>query len=83
MAENDRSVSLIPSNLRGCDHASRLDGTLRALNLVLERLAAANEGDVDPRKHFYETFGREANVYEKDFHKKYHDDLNTILVFVS
>jgi len=28
-------------------------------------------------------FNREADEYDRDFHKKYHDDLNTTLIFVS
>lgn len=64
--------------------SSSLNETLRALHLVLERLAAANKPpEVDPRKHFYKMFNREADEYDRDFHQKYHDDLNTILIFVS
>ena len=62
----------------------RLDETLRAIHLVLQQLAAANKPtEEDPRRHFYKMFNREADEYDKDFHKKYHDDLNTILIFVS
>lgn len=81
---DDKSVLSIPSNPRGCNCISRLNETLRALHLVLERLAAAHKPpEVDPRRHFYKMFNREADEYDKDFHKKYHDDLNTILIFVS
>lgn len=38
---------------------------------------------MDPRRHFYKMFNQEADEYDKDFHKKYHDDLNTTLIFVS
>ncbi|KAF9782708.1 hypothetical protein BJ322DRAFT_1072149 [Thelephora terrestris] len=62
--------------------SDRLDETLRALHLTLERLAAANNPpEVDPRRHFYKMFNREADEYDKDFHNKYHDDLNTTLIF--
>ena len=39
--------------------------------------------EVDPRRHFYDMFDREANEYDSDFLKKHHDDLNTTLIFVS
>ena len=38
---------------------------------------------MDPRRHFYKVFNQEADEYDRDFHKKYHDDLNTTLIFVS
>jgi len=50
----------------------------------LEQLAATKKSpEVDPRRHFYKTFNQEADEYDRDFHKKYHDDLNTTLIFVS
>ncbi|KAF9782694.1 hypothetical protein BJ322DRAFT_1142987, partial [Thelephora terrestris] len=62
--------------------SDRLDETLHALRLTLERLAAANDPpEVDPRRHFYKMFNREADEYDKDFHRKSHDDLNTTLIF--
>ncbi|KAF9649334.1 hypothetical protein BDM02DRAFT_1867150 [Thelephora ganbajun] len=62
--------------------SDRLDDTLRALCLALEKLAATKKpSEVDPRRHFYNMFNREADDYDKDFHKKYHDDLNTSLIF--
>jgi hypothetical protein len=35
-----------------------------------------------PRAEFYEKFQREADEYDRDFLKKYHDDLNSSLIFV-
>jgi len=39
--------------------------------------------EADPRTRFHEQFRKEADEYDHDFHKKYHDDLNTTLLFVS
>ena len=38
---------------------------------------------MDARREFYKAFNQEADEYDRDFHKKYHDDLNTTLIFVS
>jgi len=85
MSQSERSVS---SSFRECSshkRVSSLNDTLRSLHLVLEQLVAANKSssEVDPRRHFYKMFNREADEYDSDFHKKYHDDLNTTLIFVS
>ena len=45
-----------------------------------EGLAPAME---DYRAHFYETYRKEAEDYDKEFIKKYDEDLNTTLIFVS
>ena len=37
----------------------------------------------DPYTRFHEQFRKEADEYDRDFHKKYQDDLNAALVFVS
>ena len=37
----------------------------------------------DYRAHFYETYRKEAEDYDKDFIKKHDEDLNTTLIFVS
>ena len=37
----------------------------------------------DYRARFYETYRREAEDYDKEFIKKYDEDLNTTLIFVS
>jgi len=39
--------------------------------------------ETDPRTRFHEQFRKEADEYDRDFHKKYHDDLNSTLLFVS
>lgn len=84
MSESDRSVSLKSNKSSVHNRTPRLEETLRALRLTLERLAATNNPpEVDPRRHFYKMFNREADEYDKDFHRKYHDDLNTTLIFVS
>jgi len=84
MPENEKYVSLSFGELGANDHASRLDDTLNTLRQVLEKLMASNKPvEVDSRRHFYDMFNREADEYDRDFHKKYHDDLNTTLIFVS
>ena len=51
---------------------------------MLEKLKVSSEPpEVDKRRHFYNMFNREADEYDRDFHQKYHDDLNTTLIFVS
>ena len=35
------------------------------------------------RVEFYDKFQREADEYDRDFMKKYDEDLNTTLIFVS
>jgi hypothetical protein len=37
----------------------------------------------DPRSRFYENYRKEAEEYDKEFMKKYDEDLNTTLIFVS
>ena len=38
---------------------------------------------IDHRALFYEKYHKEAEEYDKDFVKKYDEDLNTTLIFVS
>ena len=85
MTENERSAPFSSSGEHGgSNRASRLNDTLCGLRVVLEQLATANKSpEADPRRHFYKMFNREADEYDRDFHKKYHDDLNTTLIFVS
>ena len=37
----------------------------------------------DSRARFYETYRQEAEEYDREFIKKYDEDLNTTLIFVS
>ena len=37
----------------------------------------------NPRNEFYDKFKREADEHDRDFIKKYDEDLNTTLIFVS
>ena len=84
MSENEKSASPSFKGFGSDIHSSRLNETLNALRLVLQQLAAANKpAEVDSRRHFYNMFNREADEYDRDFHKKYHEDLNIALVFVS
>ena len=61
----------------------RLYDAINALRLAVERLSPPNKPPADSRRHFYKVFNQEADEYDRDFHKKYHDDLNTTLIFVS
>jgi len=45
-----------------------------------EQLSSAQ---VDPRATFYDMYRREAEEYDREFIKKYDEDLNTTLIFVS
>ena len=65
--------------INGC----RLYDAINALRLAVERLSPPSKQLTDPRRNFYKAFNQEADEYDKDFHKKYHDDLNTTLIFVS
>jgi len=38
---------------------------------------------VNPRVEFYNKFQREMEEHDRDFEKKYDEDLNTTLIFVS
>lgn len=37
----------------------------------------------DPRARFFDDYRKEAEEYDKEFMKKYDEDLNTTLIFVS
>ena len=37
----------------------------------------------DPRARFFDDYHREAEEYDREFMKKYDEDLNTTLIFVS
>jgi len=54
------------------------------LTTAIKAAFTKHEGSepLDARTHFHEQFRQEADEYDRDFHKKYHDDLNTILIFV-
>ena len=84
MPPSDKSVSSSSFVLEVIKCASRLDDTLNKLCIAVEQLLASNKpSEMDPRRNFYKIFNQEADEYDKDFHKKYHDDLNTTLIFVS
>lgn len=84
MPDDEKSVSLFSSEFRANKHVFRTNDDLEALRLALEQLLALNKpAEVNSRRRFYDAFNREADEYDRDFHKKYHDDLNTTLIFVS
>ena len=62
--------------------------TAHDVNRLREALAAALKSSLakqepDPRTRFHEQFRKEVDEYDRDFHKKSHDDLNATLIFVS
>jgi len=52
---------------------------LKALPSLFPNLIGAPTG---ARVDFYDKFQREADEYDRDFMKKYDEDLNTTLIFV-
>jgi len=83
MPDNERFIPWSFGILYVINHTHSLDNTLKALRIAVEQLLISNKPpEVDPRRHFYKTFNQEADEYDRDFHKKYHDDLNTTLIFV-
>jgi len=50
------------------------------LRSLKKQLPSAEE---DPRATFYAMYRREAEEYDREFIKKYDEDLNTTLIFVS
>jgi len=87
MPASDKSVSPSFITLQLINSILRLDDTLDRLRIAVEKLLASNKPtkppEMDTRRHFYKMFNQEADEYDRDFHKKYHDDLNTTLIFVS
>jgi len=69
--------------------ASRQMGKLSLVSLrsVFEPLCSLKgqlpSAQEDPRATFYDLYRREAEEYDRDFIKKYDEDLNTTLIFVS
>jgi len=53
---------------------------LKALPSLFPNLLGTARG---PRVEFYDKFQREADEYDRDFMKKYDEDLNSTLIFVS
>lgn len=53
---------------------------LKALPTLFPHLLGTTSG---ARVEFYDKFQREADEYDRDFMKKYDEDLNTTLIFVS
>jgi len=67
MLENEKSVSSLFSELGTDDHISSSNKPV----------------EVDSWRHFYDIFNREVDEYDRDFHKKYHDDPNATQIFVN
>lgn len=74
--------TLTPSPSSLSDHAafSLEEALLKALPSLLPNLLGTTK---NPRVEFYDKFQCEADEYDRDFMKKYDEDLNTTLIFVS
>ena len=63
--------------------ASLEEAMLKALPSLFSNLPrTATTTGPSPRVEFYDKFQREADDYDRDFVKKYEEDLNTTLIFV-
>ena len=51
--------------------------------LLFDRRQDVPSAQEDHRAQFFENYRREAEEYDKEFIKKYDEDLNTTLIFVS
>ena len=58
----------------------RLEDALRS---ALKSVLGGTGPGVNPRMEFYNKFQREMEEHDRDFEKKYDEDLNTTLIFVS
>ena len=56
------------------------DALLKTLTSLFPNHLGTTSG---PRADFYDKFQREADEHDRDFMKKYDEDLNTTLIFVS
>ena len=55
----------------------------KILNASHRKTEGPTSQQEDPRTRFYKIYRREAEEYDKEFMKKYDEDLNTTLIFVS
>ena len=58
----------------------RLEDALRS---ALKSVLGGTGPGANPRMEFYNKFQREMEEHDRDFEKKYDEDLNTTLIFVS
>ena len=54
-----------------------------ALSNALKSILGSSSPGLNPRVEFYNKFQREMEEHDRDFEKKYDEDLNTTLIFVS
>jgi len=54
-----------------------------ALRDALKSVVGSTGPGVNPRVDFYNKFQREMDDHDRDFEKRYDEDLNTALIFVS
>ena len=64
-----------------CSRYSLERAFTNALAAVFATLPA-EEPNSDPRAEFYALYKKESDEYDRDFIKKYEEDLNTTLIFV-
>lgn len=75
-------VSSVTDRLPDSTHAHRMNRLREAVTAALKS-AFTKPDSLDSSTRFHEQFRKEADEYDRDFHKKYHDDFNTALIFVS
>ena len=65
------------------DLSSNCDRLEEALRDALKSVLGSAGTGVNPRVEFYNKFQREMEEHDRDFEKKYDEDLNITLIFVS
>jgi len=55
----------------------------QALHDALKTFLGSTGPGVNPRMEFYNKFQREMEEHDRDFERRYDEDLNTTLIFVS
>ena len=63
--------------------STNCDRVEEALRDALKSVLGSTVTGVNPRVVFYNKFQREMEEYDQDFEKKYDEDLNITLIFVS
>lgn len=83
--DGDERLRYGPQILRSIDSLMSLNRHLAPRfrdDLAAAVKAALAKQEPDPRTRFHEQFRKEADEYDRDLHKKYHDDFNSTLIFV-
>ena len=65
------------------DLSSKPQRMEEALRCALRSVLGSTGPGVNPKTEFYNKFQREMEEHDRDFEKRYDEDLNTTLIFVS